>query len=280
MPGSVKHSMLWCACGLLALGATGCATVSVGQGDGRSASALSATEDEFFDPFAEPGEEMGEDQEEYDPWEPYNAVVFRFNYNLDDYVVQPVAEGYNSLTPDLVQRTISNVFQNVRFVPRFFNNVFQGKVKGAGIEISRFLINTTFGMGGLFDPATDLGLETPEEDFGQTLGFYGVGPGPYLLLPFWPSPLTVRDGFGYVVDLALDPFNYLVLPFTQVEDWPQAVTNKDTALILNWGLRIGEILNERSRNLETFQGVEEATVDLYSAVRNAYLQKRAKAIRE
>ena len=223
---------------------------------------------------------MGEDQEEYDPWEPYNAVVFRFNYNLDDYVVQPVAEGYNSLTPDLVQRTISNVFQNVRFVPRFFNNVFQGKVKGAGIEISRFLINTTFGMGGLFDPATDLGLETPEEDFGQTLGFYGVGPGPYLLLPFWPSPLTVRDGFGYVVDLALDPFNYLVLPFTQVEDWPQAVTNKDTALILNWGLRIGEILNERSRNLETFQGVEEATVDLYSAVRNAYLQKRAKAIRE
>ncbi len=319
MPGSVKHSMLWCACGLLALGATGCATVSVGQGDGRSASesaqsrptslaqaprphlavlsttpaprvtlvadaesasALSATEGEFFDPFAEPGEEMGEDQEEYDPWEPYNAVVFRFNYNLDDYVVQPVAEGYNSLTPDLVQRTISNVFQNVRFVPRFFNNVFQGKVKGAGIEISRFLINTTFGMGGLFDPATDLGLETPEEDFGQTLGFYGVGPGPYLLLPFWPSPLTVRDGFGYVVDLALDPFNYLVLPFTQVEDWPQAVTNKDTALILNWGLRIGEILNERSRNLETFQGVEEATVDLYSAVRNAYLQKRAKAIRE
>ena len=312
MSGSVRGSALWCLCALLALGAAGCATVTEaprhGQPSTESAGAsligavqapgprlalrsdasmsriiLVADEepgDEFFDPFAEPGEQGGEAAEEYDPWEPYNAVVFRFNFNLDDYVVRPLAEGYNFLMPDLVQRGVSNVFHNVRFVPRFFNNVFQGKFKGAGIEISRFLINTTFGLAGLFDPAKDLGVETPDEDFGQTLGYYGVGPGPYLLIPFWPTPLTVRDGLGYVVDLALDPFNYLVLPFTEVKAWPQVVTDEDTTLALNWGLRLLEILNERSRYLETFQGVKEATVDLYSAVRNAYLQTRAKAIRD
>ncbi len=304
--GSVRDFPVWCLCALLALGAAGCAMITEAPRDGRGsawsveepASAFSIAQsvnggetepgadgdaqedDSFYDPFAESGEETGKAMEEYDPWEPYNAVVFSFNFNLDDYLVRPIAEGYNVVTPDLIQRGISNVFHNVRFVPRFFNNVFQGKFKGAGIEISQFFINTTFGFGGLFDPAKDLGLVTPDEDFGQTLGSYGVGPGPYLLLPFWPSPLTIRDGVGYVVDLALDPFNYLVIPFTEVKDWPQVVTDEDTTLALNWGLRILELLNERSRNLETFQGVKEATVDLYSAVRNAYLQKRANDIRE
>ncbi len=237
-----------------------------------------ALEDEFFDPFDEA--EEGEEFEEYDPWESYNVLVFRFNYNLDRYLVKPVAIGYDFVVPNVVQRGISNVFHNVRFVPRLFNNLFQGKLKGAGLEVSRFLVNTTMGIGGLFDPASDLfDLQTPDEDFGQTLGYYGVGPGPYLIVPFYP-PLTVRDGVGYVVDLALDPFNWLVLPFFEVEDWPQVVTNDTTALALNAGLRVLELTNIRSLNLEAFQGVEEATVDLYSAVRNAYLQKRAKDIRE
>ncbi len=237
-------------------------------------------EDEFFDPFEE--EEEGEEfkYEEYDPWESYNALAFQFNYNLDRHLVRHVAAGYDFVVPDVVQRGILNVFHNVRFVPRFFNNVFQGKLTGAGLEVSRFLINTTVGIGGLFDPASGLfDLETPDEDFGQTLGYYGVGPGPYLMVPFYP-PLTVRDGVGYVVDLALDPFNWLVLPFIQVEDWPQVVTDDTTALALNWGLQVLEITNNRALNLETFQGVEEVTVDLYSAVRNAYLQKRARNIRE
>ena len=235
-------------------------------------------EDEFFDPFEEA--EEGEEFEEYDPWESYNVLVFRFNYNLDRYLVKHLATGYDFVVPNVVQRGISNVFHNVRFAPRFFNNVFQGKLKGAGLEVSRFLINTTVGIGGLFDPASDFfDLQTPDEDFGQTLGYYGVGPGPYLMVPFYP-PLTVRDGIGYVVDLALDPFNWLVVPIIKVEDWPQVVTNDNHALALNWGLRILDLTNLRSLNLEAFQGVEEATVDLYSAVRNAYLQKRAKDIRE
>ena len=239
------------------------------------------TEDEFYDPFAEGEEGEAGELEEYDPWEPYNAVVFDFNYNLDKYLIKPVAKGYNYVTPDPVQRSVKNFFQNVRFVPRMINNLFQGKFKGAGVEFSRFLINTTIGLAGFFDPAKNyFELETPSEDFGQTLGYYGMGPGPYLLIPFWPGPLTVRDGVGVAVDMALDPINWLVLPFVEIDGAPQAITDTTTALALNWGTRVIELLNERSLNLETFQGVEEATVDLYGAVRNGYLQKRAKAIRE
>ncbi len=238
-------------------------------------------EDEFFDPFAVRDEEGQAVLEEYDPWQPYNEVVFEFNYRLDKYVFKPLAQGYDFVVPNAAQRGVSNAFHNVRFAPRFFNNVFQGKFKGAGLEVSRFLINTTIGIGGLFDPAEDLfDLTTPDEDFGQTLGYHGVGPGPYVLIPFFPQPFTVRDAVGFVVDLGLDPWNYLVLPFVRVESWPQVVTDENTSLWLNWGLRGLDILNTRSLNLETFQGVEEAAVDLYGAVRNGYLQTRAKAIKE
>lgn len=238
-------------------------------------------EDEFFDPFALRDEEGQIVIEEYDPWQSYNEVVFEFNYRLDKYVFKPVARGYDFVMPNVAQRGVSNAFHNVRFVPRFFNNLLQGKFKGAGLEVSRFLINTTVGVAGLFDPARDLfDLDTPDEDFGQTLGYYGVGPGPYLLIPFFPSPLTARDAVGFVVDLGLDPWNYLVLPFIEVQGWPQVVTDDSTALWLNWGLRGLDILNTRSLNLETFQGVEEAAIDLYGAVRNGYLQRRAKLIQE
>ena len=265
-------------------GTAGTAEVVEGEQAGAgSESGLEAqdSEDEFYDPFAEGDEEEAGEFEEYDPWEPYNAVVFDFNYNLDKYLVKPVAQGYNYVTPDAVQRSVKNFFQNVRFVPRMLNNLFQGKLTGAGIELGRFLINTTIGLAGFFDPAKAFfEMETPSEDFGQTLGYYGVGPGPYFLFPFWPGPLTVRDGAGLIVDMALDPLNWLVLPFAQIDGVPQAVTDTTTAMAINWGTRILEVLNERSLALETFQGVEEATVDLYGAVRNGYLQKRAKAIRE
>ena len=238
------------------------------------------TQGEAYDPFAKQGEALSE-EEDYDPWESYNTAVFNFNRKLDQYLVKPVAKGYNAVVPDSVQHGISNVFFNIRFVPRMFNNLFQGKVKGAGIELSRFLINSTAGLAGFFDPATRfLDLQTPVEDFGQTLGYYGVKPGPYLLIPLWPVPFTIRDGAGFIVDLALDPFNWLVLPFFPIEGAPILVTNEDTAFFANLATRAFYILNERSLSLETFEGVEEATLDLYSAVRNAYLQKRARAILE
>ena len=237
--------------------------------------------DADYDPFAKKGE-SGTEEEEYDPWESFNSKTFEFNRKFDKYVLKPVATGYEWVMPDPLERGITNFFRNVRFVPRLMNNLFQAKFKGAGVELGRFLVNTTLGLGGLFDPAKHLlGMETPSEDFGQTLGAYGVNPGPYLILPLLP-PLTLRDAAGFLfVDLALDPLNYLVFPVMPYRFAGQPmVTVRDTALIGWWSQRIGQVVNDRAINLETFEGVEEATVDLYGAVRNAYLQTRAKAVRE
>ena len=234
--------------------------------------------DEPLDPFAEA---YGDAGDEYDPWEPMNANIFEFNLKVDRYVLKPVAKGYDFILPDVVQVGISNIFSNLRFAPRFLNNVFQGKVKGAGIEVGRFLINSTVGLGGFFDLAKHIDLVTPDEDMGQTLGFYGVKPGPYLVLPLLP-PFTVRDFFGYVGDVFLNPINWLVVPIIEVNNVPSVIShpNRMTSSLIQTGSRVGEVVNERSRNLQKYQGVEEATLDLYTAVRNAYLQTRAKAIRE
>jgi phospholipid-binding lipoprotein MlaA len=234
--------------------------------------------DEPLDPFASADEGAGND---YDPWEPVNANIFEFNRQVDRFVLKPVAKGYDFILPDVVQVGISNMFYNLRFAPRFLNNVFQGKFKGAGIEVGRFLINSTVGLAGFFDPAKRINLVTPEEDFGQTLGFYGVKPGPYLVLPFLP-PFTVRDFTGYIGDIALNPINWLVVPIIEVDGVPSVIAHKNrtTTSFIQIGARVGEIVNERSRNLEKYQGVEEATLDLYAAVRNAYLQNRARMIRE
>jgi len=234
--------------------------------------------DEPIDPFARAEEGTGE---EYDPFEPVNTSIFEFNRQVDRFVLKPVAKGYNFIMPDLVQVGISNIFYNLRFAPRFLNNVFQGKVKGASIEVGRFLVNSTVGVAGFFDVAKHVNLVTPEEDLGQTLGFYGVKPGPYLVLPFLP-PFTVRDFVGYVGDIFLNPINWMVVPIIEVNGIPSVIAHKNrtTSSIIQISARVGDIINERSRNLETYQGVEEATLDLYSAVRNGYLQKRAQAIRE
>jgi len=234
--------------------------------------------DEPLDPFARADEGTGV---EYDPWEPMNSNIFEFNRQVDRFVLKPVAKGYDFVMPDLVQVGISNIFSNLRFAPRFLNNVFQGKLKGAGIEVGRFLINSTVGLGGFFDLAKKIDLVTSEEDMGQTLGFYGVKPGPYLVLPMFP-PFTVRDFVGYVGDVFLNPINWLVVPIIEVNNVPSVIAHKNrmTSSLIQTGSRVGEIVNERSRNLEKYQGVEEATLDLYTAVRNAYLQTRAQAIRE
>jgi phospholipid-binding lipoprotein MlaA len=235
--------------------------------------------DEPLDPFAIPGEEG---IEEYDPWEPLNTKFFEFNRQLDRWVLKPVAKGYNVVVPNIIQVGISNVFYNSRVTPRFMNNVFQGKFKGAGIEVGRFLINTTVGIGGFFDVAQRFNLTTPEEDTGQTLGFYGVKPGPYLMVPLL-GPYTVRDLIGYGGDIALNPIYWLIVPTMHNIDAIPTVVDVDeraATYAISIGARAIEIVNDRSLNLEKFQGVEESTLDLYAAVRNAYLQKRAKAIRE
>ena len=238
-----------------------------------------ADPDEPLDPYAKPGEEA---IEEYDPWEPVNSKIFEFNRQLDRWVLKPIAKRYDFVVPNIVQVGVSNIFYNSRATPRFMNNMFQGKFKGAGIEVGRFLINTTVGIGGFFDVAQRFNLTTPEEDTGQTLGFYGIKPGPYIMVPLL-GPYTVRDLVGYAGDIALNPIYWLILPtMHNIDAIPTVVDIDERALTyaISIGARATEVVNERSLNLEKFQGVEESTVDLYAAVRNAYLQKRAKAIQE
>ena len=238
--------------------------------------------DDFYDPFAKKEAALAA-EEDYDPWEGFNSAMFEFNRKFDTYVLKPVAQVYDTIMPNALQKGISNFYyNNIHFGPRLLNNIFQVKFKGTGIELSRFLINNIIGLAGFFDPAKNwYGLETPQEDSGQTLGAYGVPPGPYLVLPLLP-PFTLRDFLGYLLDFGLNPVNYFLLPTFEVDDLPSAIAhkNRDTTTILQFSRTVEDLVNYRSLNLETFQGVEEATVDLYSAVRNAYLQKRAKAIRE
>jgi phospholipid-binding lipoprotein MlaA len=201
--------------------------------------------------------------EEYDPWEPFNEKMFALNRNLDRFVLKPAARAYMVVMPEPWQVLIANGFDNINFVPRFVNSLLQGKWGGAGRELGRFLINSTAGIGGLFDPAKDYwGIQKSREDFGQTLGVWGSGPGPYLVLPLM-EPLTVRDGVGKFVDGLMDPLSY-VLPFF----WTRI------------GMKAGDTLNDRALNYDLFQGFEESVIDMYSAVRHGYLQRRQQLIKE
>jgi phospholipid-binding lipoprotein MlaA len=213
---------------------------------------------------AEPSEEIPLEpaSEEYDPWEPFNETMFEFNRKVDRYALKPVARAWDAVVPDELKRMLGRAVDNIRSVPRIVNNVLQGKLAGAGRETARFLINSVVGIGGLWDMAKqEWGIAGSPEDFGQTLGVAGSGPGPYLILPFLP-PLTVRDGIGFGVDILLNPLTYLL---------PTAASA---------GITVGDRVNERALNLELFEGFEETTLDLYSAVRNAYLSRRKKQISE
>ncbi len=213
---------------------------------------------------AQSGSSLAADTDDvYDPWESFNEKMFNVNRNLDKYALKPAANVYRHVMPEPFQIIIDNAFVNIRWVPRFINNLLQAKWEGAGREMARFLINSTAGVGGLFDPAKDYwGIKPSKEDFGQTLGVYGSGPGPYLILPLLP-PMTVRDGIGMGVDGLLDPLGWF-LPFF----WDRL------------GMKAGDTLNDRALNYDLFQGVEETTIDLYSSVRHFYLKRREQLIKE
>ena len=202
--------------------------------------------------------------EDYDPWERFNQRTFAFNRGVDRYVVKPAAKAYDVIVPEPWQAMISRAFENLRWPVRFVNNLLQQKWGGAGRELARFLINTTAGVAGFWDPARDYwDIEPGPADFGQTLGKWGVKPGPYLVLPLLP-PMTVRDGVGLGVDGATSPMTYFVAPFI----WD------------GFGLKAGDTVNDRAINIDLYQGFEESVVDMYSAVRNAYLRKREQRIKE
>ena len=211
-----------------------------------------------FDDSSMPGEDF-----ESDPLESFNEKMFWFNREvLDRYLLKPIATAWDFVLPDPVQRGIHNVFDNLAVVRRVVNNTLQLKLTGAATEVARFAINSTIGLVGFFDVARDaFGIQQRDEDAGQTFGVWGMGPGPYLVLPFLP-PLTIRDGIGYAIDSAMTPYIYFI-------PW-----------YANLGGSATNAINERSLNLDRFERVAESTVDLYGAVRNAYLQRRAAAIRQ
>ena len=200
---------------------------------------------------------LDETVDEWDPWEPFNEKTFWFNRQVDRFVLKPVAKGYNAALPDLIRGGIANMFDNLDVTRRLVNNILQLKFAGAGREVARFAINSTVGIAGLFDVAgTALGIAASNRDTGQTLGVYGIGHGPYLVLPLLP-PLTVRDFFGFVADQAMYPLNYFIPAGAVI------------------GMSVTEEISDRAANIDRYEGVEETVVDLYGSVRNAYFQRRA-----
>ncbi|WP_106478569.1 MlaA family lipoprotein [Phytohalomonas tamaricis] len=187
-----------------------------------------------------------------DPWEGFNRGVFAFNDTLDHYALKPVAEGYDYVTPEPVQTGVGNFFNNLGEVSNTLNSVLQWKWTNAGISTSRFVINTVLGLGGVLDPAGRMGLERHDEDFGQTLATWGVGQGPFVMLPLL-GPSTVRDTAGFPVDWYSDPVAY-------VKD--------DTT---RWGVRAVHLVNTRAALLEQEKLMQG---DRYSFIRDTYLQRR------
>ena len=195
-----------------------------------------------------------------DPLEGVNRAVFAFNEGLDKVVIKPVAQGYEAAVPLPARTGVSNFFSNVGDLFIAVNNLLQGKPGDAVSDIGRLVVNSTVGILGFFDVASELGLEKHEEDFGQTLGRWGVGDGPYVVLPFF-GPRTLRDTAGLVVDGYADPVYYAI------EDVP-------TRNIL-YATRI---VSTRAQLLPADKVIEEAALDKYTYIRDAYLQRRRSLI--
>lgn len=164
-----------------------------------------------------------------DPWEGFNRRVYRFNALADRYALMPVVQIYRAVLPGFARTGVHNFFSNLGEINTFANSVLQLKPTGSAVTLSRFVINSTVGIGGLFDPATAIGLAQRNEDLGQTLGHYGVGAGPYVVLPFF-GPSSLRDSVGLAGDqtlfFALDPLQFDEYPWLRVPYWPLYVIDK------------------------------------------------------
>lgn len=197
-----------------------------------------------------------------DPIEGYNRAMFSFNETVDKAVIKPVAQGYDFVMPDPVQTGVSNFFANIADLWTGVNNLLQGKPVDALSDAGRVLVNSTLGILGLFDVATPMGLEKHEEDFGQTLGRWGVGDGAYVVLPIL-GPRTVRDTFGLAADIYVDP----------VRDADAHRGYRNTAIALR-------AIDTRANLLKAEDALEAAAIDKYAYVRDAYLQHRRSAIHD
>jgi phospholipid-binding lipoprotein MlaA len=192
-----------------------------------------------------------------DPWRETNEKVFHFNEQLDKGVLEPVAEGYDRVVPGLFEIMIGNFFQNLTVPRTFVNDVLQAKPRKAAQDLGRFVINTVAGVGGLIDAAGEMGIANNEEDFGQTLGRWGTGPGPYVVLPL-AGPNTVRDTLASPIDIATNP----------------------TTWVNVFGLSVVRVVNTRAQYLEEIAQARKDAVDYYVFVRDAFLTTREREVRD
>lgn len=197
-------------------------------------------------------------KDEIDPWEDWNRKVHSLNDSLDEHIMKPGAKGYRWITPNFVDKSITNVFSNINDIGVTINDVLQGKLKQSGMDFSRFLVNSTIGVGGLIDVASMIELPKHKEDFGQTLGVWGVPTGPYIVLPFFGSS-SARGVGGLMGDAALNPISYTGF-------WVSYVST---------GLFVLDTVDKRADNLGTERIANEAAAfGRYEFFRDAYIAKR------
>ena len=194
-----------------------------------------------------------------DPFESFNRGMFTFNDGVDKAVFAPAATIYRDITPALVRTGVGNFLGNLEDVWSFVNSLLQGKPKVAATTFMRVNVNSVMGLGGILDVASEAGIERQREDFGQTLGHWGVPPGPYLVLPFM-GPSTVRDTFAMPVDMAAD-----------------IVGNLDHIPTRN-SIKLIDLLDTRAGLLRVSKALDEVALDKYSFTRDAFLQRRRNAV--
>jgi phospholipid-binding lipoprotein MlaA len=190
-----------------------------------------------------------------DPLEPYNRAVYKFNTDFDNAFLKPIAKGYKWITPAPVDRGITNFFNNIADVTSAANNLFQFKLARLGSDLGRVAVNSTVGFLGFVDVATNMGLPSYKEDFGQTLGYWGAVPSPYFVIPFL-GPSTIRDAIGRGGDAFTDPMFYI----------------NDATVV--WSLVGVRVIDTRADLLTATKILQEAALDPYTFVRDAFLQRR------
>ncbi len=202
---------------------------------------------------------LEEEKPVHDPLQPWNRLMFHFNDKLYYWVMKPAAKGYNAVLPEPVRTSVGNFFNNVTMPVRFVSSLLAGRVKAAGIELARFAINTTAGLGGLFDIAKQYHLERQESDLGLTFGRYGIGEGIYIVWPFL-GPSSLRDTVGTVGDGFLDPVNY--------------VRPEQDAIAIG----AYEYFNYAALHINDYEDLVKSAVEPYIALRNAYIEHRRSLI--
>jgi len=214
-------------------------------------------------PPADDPEAVVEFQKRNDPVEPLNRYVFEVNRFADYMLLRPVADIYRSITPDFFQRGVRNFLNNLRSPVILANDLLQGDLDRARITLARFITNTTAGGLGFYDYASRIGYARHDEDFGQTLAVWGLGEGPYLVLPLL-GPKPPRDLLGYGVDMAFDPLTY--------------VYNANDLDEMALGLAAANVIDARAGTIATLDEIEESSIDFYATIRNLYRQRRDAAI--